>query len=483
MANTTQAQISNIFNLMVQLEPRLNFYHFGWRSDILRNIDNNFDQGVKTGRLFPAVHFAVPEYTQFVDALQYESLKEEVEVTLYFDNLQDYNNTGATNTLNLLEQWDYLKSIAEDFVINLNFVLEHYNAGFISLPKFEQFSHGHNDRLISWKVSFKLTHYIECTEAQNQIDTSLLPATIEETDLENYKSQGPPPDRCTTILGMLTAEDICSCVLPSIDFDLYYNCLTPEQVEQLQQLVPSGGFELSHSFNFNGVNSYIRIPTIYNDGAYKLEWLDPLTITATIKISTYHNGAIYSKKNHTGFQSGFEFRTTSEGKLFTSFVRKINQQWLRVQTVELLPLNEWVHVAVSYDGSANANNIKLFINGVQATNDILSNILGGPMFITGGTANIGSRNALTTFLNGKMSTFRFWTIEQSASFIEDDYNLGIPKAPNDTANAIGLPLFGPCALWDYNQLNWRLKDESDLNVQSFQSVNMLISDRTTDIPT
>ena len=84
MANTTQTQISNVFNLMVQLDPRLKYYHFGWRSDILRNIDNNFDPGVSKGREFPALHWAVPEFTEYVEAIQYTGLKENVEVTLYF---------------------------------------------------------------------------------------------------------------------------------------------------------------------------------------------------------------------------------------------------------------------------------------------------------------------------------------------------------------------------------------------------------------
>lgn len=190
MATTTQVQISNVLNLMTQLDSRLQFYHFGWRSDILRNIDNNFDNNNVKGRLFPALHWAVPEFTQYVEPVQYDALKEEVEMTLYFDDLQDYNNDGSLKTKNLIEQWSDLKQIAEDFIANFEVVMcGHFKAGFITTsPKFEQFSHGHNDRLITWRVTFILTHFIPCTEASNKVDVSLLPPTIDDVDIENWKA-------------------------------------------------------------------------------------------------------------------------------------------------------------------------------------------------------------------------------------------------------------------------------------------------------
>jgi len=189
MANTNQTQISNLFNLIVQNEPRLLFYHFGWRSDILKNIDNNFDNNNETGRLFPSLHWAVPEFTQYTDPVQFEGLKEEVEITLYFDDLQDYINDGSTKTINLIEQWDRLKQIAEDYIANFeNALCNKYQAGFISAPKFEQFSNGHNERLITWRVSFVLTHIIPCTDPANIIDLNLLPVTIPTDDIENWKA-------------------------------------------------------------------------------------------------------------------------------------------------------------------------------------------------------------------------------------------------------------------------------------------------------
>ena len=49
---TTLTQVSNVFNLLCQLDARLLNYHFGWQWDINKEIDNNFDIGNQTGRLF-----------------------------------------------------------------------------------------------------------------------------------------------------------------------------------------------------------------------------------------------------------------------------------------------------------------------------------------------------------------------------------------------------------------------------------------------
>jgi hypothetical protein len=187
--NTTITEISNIFNLMVQADSRLKFYHFGWRSDINKNIDNNFDKGVKTGRLFPALHFDVPDFFQPSEELNYLGFKEDISLNLYFDDLQNYDNSGEQKTDNLIEQWAGLKQISEDFINNLSEVLQYYKAGFIrTVPRFEPKSNLFNDRLITFEVSFTIAHFSECTEEIHKINPAALPVLDcnFNIDLENY---------------------------------------------------------------------------------------------------------------------------------------------------------------------------------------------------------------------------------------------------------------------------------------------------------
>ena len=118
---TSQTQISNLFNLMCQFDTRIKGYHYGWRSDINKNIQNNFDPLYETGRQYPAVQFDVPDYANYTEIADYQGNQETLQITLYFDNLQNIENDGTAKVLNLVEQWDELKIIAEDFISNFSF--------------------------------------------------------------------------------------------------------------------------------------------------------------------------------------------------------------------------------------------------------------------------------------------------------------------------------------------------------------------------
>jgi len=184
--STTLTQISNIFNLMCQADTRIKFYHYGWRTDINKNVANNFDPKFSTGRQFPAVHLDKPDGFQEGQEPSYLENSETIQMILYFDTLQDYNNDGSANTLNLIEQEDALKIIANDFMANVVEVIgvDKYNIGSIDKPKYIVRSNLHNQKLITWEVSFNFTHQTPCTEDQYKIDLSALPDNIPQTDIE-----------------------------------------------------------------------------------------------------------------------------------------------------------------------------------------------------------------------------------------------------------------------------------------------------------
>ncbi len=64
------------------------------------------------------------------------------------------------------------------------------------------------------------------------------------------------------------------------------------------------------------------------------------------------------------------------------------------------PVNQWVHVAVTYDGSDNANGMKVYINGVPS-GTINSNQSGGALPTTNPGA-IGSYGGTSRFFNGRL---------------------------------------------------------------------------------
>jgi hypothetical protein len=288
-------------------------------------------------------------------------------------------------------------------------------------------------------------------------------------------------DRCAAILQNLSSDDLCNCVIPSIDFTVFGDCLSQQQLDDISALI-GPGYENETSLTFNGVNSYVRVPA---NAPMALLRFDPFSVSAWIKIPSYHNGHIYTR-----FQStcGTIFSVSSLGVLSFQMARNTSvSAGIVVRTTELLPLNQWVHVAVTYAGTSLASGVSFYIDGVLATNNVINDALGGEIDRFTPAPVVGTNVSLNNFLNGQINMLRLWNVEQNQAFITDDYNFdGVsakPKAAEDTANLIFEPRFNDCALYSsYSPFNWRFADDSGTN-RSVETVASVFADITNDIPT
>ncbi len=371
--NTTLTEISNIFNLMVQADSRLKFYHFGWRSDINKNIDNNFDKGVKTGRLFPALHFDVPDFFQPSEELNYLGFKEDIAINLYFDDLQNYDNSGEIKKDNLIEQWAALKQITEDFINNLSEVLQYYKAGFIrTVPRFEPKSNLFNDRLLTFEVSFTLSHFSKCTEEINKINLLSLPGAgcFPAYDLENY-------------------------------------------LKELE----------CKSFILDGVNEYINCT---NNTAFDIEITDSFSFSGLVKKTGGLFFPLFSKlfyPNST-IQDGYRCYLTSTGITVNLFGSGNSN--IRVESIGGVTTNQWHHVSVTYNGSGNASGVNIYLDGVLMTkNIIVDNFVGTMLNISPLTIGAQPTPFNPLYGLGNYAQARMWKTELSADDILDYYNCGI----------------------------------------------------------
>ncbi len=191
MPASSLSNISNVFNLIAQFDTRILNYHFGWQSDINREIDNNFDEGNATGRMFPAVQMDIPDWAQYKEQPSYLGTLEDLKVILYFYDLEDYNNDSSEKTSNLVEQMTNLKTIADDFLANILEVIgpKKYNIGYISNPRIVPRAMLHNDRLIVWEAEFVFSHTTICTDSAFKVDLTDLaafPEILPDSDIENY---------------------------------------------------------------------------------------------------------------------------------------------------------------------------------------------------------------------------------------------------------------------------------------------------------
>jgi len=109
----------------------------------------------------------------------------------------------------------------------------------------------------------------------------------------------------------------------------------------------------------------------------KFSYMDPFTFAAWIKPEA-ENGTILSKTEDYWEGEGHQW-FLHEGKLRLHITRRFTDISLRLETKTKVKLNEWQHVAITYDGYRKGAGVKIYINGESQPIDILFDELTYPL--------------------------------------------------------------------------------------------------------
>jgi len=133
------------------------------------------------------------------------------------------------------------------------------------------------------------------------------------------------------------------------------------------------------------------------------------------------------------------------------------------------------HVCITYDGSSSVSGFNVYVDTVASTiSTIRDNLTGNIQSAIDLEFGTGS-GALAAILN----VVRAWNIEFNTTQIAQDYNLGVPDFPIETANLVVANDMGDGA--SFTTLGtWVLPETADLPSCSL-SANMDITDRVTAI--
>lgn len=93
-------------------------------------------------------------------------------------------------------------------------------------------------------------------------------------------------------------------------------------------------------------------------------FFEPFSMSAWIRAEAA-SGTILSRMSDDANSDGYNL-CLENGKLQLNLIKRWLDDAMRVETADAIPLNEWVHVGVSYDGSRLASGAKFFINGAVA---------------------------------------------------------------------------------------------------------------------
>lgn len=176
----------------------------------------------------------------------------------------------------------------------------------------------------------------------------------------------------------------------------------------------------------DGTNDYVE--ALGTQGVLNFAGTATYTIESWIKITGTLSGEnhIISKFEHAG-PSTWRVYVEGDGTLTT--YRNVNPGLFILSAPNPLPSNEWIHVAVTYDGTT----AKIYVNGTEEVSSAMgSQVLGGPaQNVTIGAA--WTSGGPTGFFPGQIDEVQIWDIARSESQIRLDM---IDNAPSD-ANLVG----------------------------------------------
>ncbi|MBL7817975.1 MAG: T9SS type A sorting domain-containing protein [Saprospiraceae bacterium] len=189
------------------------------------------------------------------------------------------------------------------------------------------------------------------------------------------------------------------------------------------------------SLHFDGTDDYVSVS---DNNA--LDFTNNLTLEAWVKpTGAQSQTAGVISKNRASGSIGYALAIEPENNELT-FLANNNTSNIYVKSTTTVPLNQWSHVAVTYNGST----VRLYFNGSevysQSVNISLLNST-QPLYIGG----IGSGGTSTWLFKGCIDEVRIWNTARSASQISSNYKTYITGSQtnlvaaysftNGTANA------------------------------------------------
>lgn len=153
---------------------------------------------------------------------------------------------------------------------------------------------------------------------------------------------------------------------------------------------------------FNGTNSYISFGNVLgfertNSLSFSL-WFKPNS-TGVLQL-------LLSKAN--SILTGYSIYRSATGKLGFALTNNLFVNNLNLETNNTFTnTSNWYNVVITYDGSSNANNVKIYVDGVLEPTTVMANTLTASILTTS-PLNIGSVNNGSYSFNGSIDNVAIW---------------------------------------------------------------------------
>ena len=160
------------------------------------------------------------------------------------------------------------------------------------------------------------------------------------------------------------------------------------------------------ALQFDGENGVI----FENVGAFTRA--DPFTLSLWVKADTHEKWNVLVHRTQAALDAGSRGYELSlkEGKLVGGLTHMWPENAIRLVSQDQLPLDSWVHLAMTYDGTSRADGVHLYMNGQQlTTRTVRDNLLKNITYERVTThLTMGYRFRDTGFKNGLIDDFRVY---------------------------------------------------------------------------
>ncbi len=193
------------------------------------------------------------------------------------------------------------------------------------------------------------------------------------------------------------------------DFDVLRNSTTPalrgpDGKTVFEPAVVDGRF--GRALSFDG-ESGINI-----EGAGLFARSDPFTLSFWIKVAEKRTTCVLVHRTQAALDAGSRGYELSmqDGRLLGQLAHMWPENALRIVTDDPVPIGEWTHVAMTYDGSSRASGLHLYMNGQRAAATVVRDNLHGPVRYDdlAVPVTIGYRFRDTGFREGAIDALRIY---------------------------------------------------------------------------
>lgn len=182
---------------------------------------------------------------------------------------------------------------------------------------------------------------------------------------------------------------------------------------------------ISNGFSFDGVNDYVDLGDVLDfDGS------TPFSISCFVYHDTsFPTFAHYlSKISYSPSALGYQFSTNLAKIRFYLTALRNGGGFCYVETTNnVLTINTWHHVVMTYDGSQDVSGVNIYVDDTSVALSIVGNNLTGSTSNSDNSSIGAGSNGTAYYMKGRIDEVGVWNRELTASEVTELYNSGAAK--------------------------------------------------------